>query len=108
MLQLALYLLMVVADIDWSGLLIILAGFYLDAKNRNFMIMYIVLVTVSMLFDVIHAASLPSFANMTPGESFGASLWVVIFLLKPAILGTIYLYEKYEREEEVGAFQQFG
>jgi len=103
MLQLGLYLLMVVASVDWSGLLIVLAGFYLDAKNRNFMIMYIVLVTISMLFDVIHAASLPSFSNMTPGESFGASLWVVIFLLKPLILATIYAYETYERPFEEGA-----
>ena len=100
MLQLGLYLFMVVANVDWSGLLIILAAYYLDAKNRNMMVMYIVLVTISMLFDVIHAASLPSFANMTPGESFGASLWVVIFLLKPLILATIYAYEMYEPLED--------
>ena len=103
MLQLGLYLFMVVANVDWSGLLIILAAYYLDAKNRNMMVMYIVLVTISMLFDVIHAASLPSFANMTPGESFGASLWVVIFLLKPLILATIYAYETYERPFEDGS-----
>lgn len=103
MLQLGLYLFMVVANVDWSGLLIILAAYYLDAKNRNMMVMYIVLVTISMLFDVIHAASLPSFANMTPGESFGASLWVVIFLLKPLILATIYAYEMYERPLEDGS-----
>ena len=103
MLQLILYLFMVVATVDWSGLLIVLAFFYLDAKNRNFMIMYIVLVTISMLFDIVHAASLPSFSNMTPGESFGASLWIVIFLLKPLILATIYAYEQYERPSEDGA-----
>ena len=39
MLQLVLYLFMVVSTVDWSGLLIVLAAFYLDAKNRNFMIM---------------------------------------------------------------------
>jgi len=103
MLQLVLYLFMVVSTVDWSGLLIVLAAFYLDAKNRNFMIMYIVLVTISMLFDVIHAASLPAFSNMTPGESFGSSLWVFIFLLKPLILATIYAYETYERPFEDGS-----
>ena len=50
----------------------------------------------------LHAASLPSFDNMTPGESFGASLWIAIFILKPTILGTIFLYEKYEKEAEEG------
>jgi hypothetical protein len=51
---------------------------------------YLVLVTISILFDLIQLASLPSFDNMTAGESFGATLWVVIFLLKPIIVGTIY------------------
>ena len=103
MLQLGLYLFMVIATVDWSGLLIVLAAFYLDAKNRNFMLMYLVLVTISILFDIIHAASLPSFDNMTAGDSFGASLWIVIFLLKPLIIATIYAYEKYERPYEEGA-----
>ena len=64
--------------------------------------MYIVLVTISIFFDVIHAASLPSYDNMTPGESFGASMWTIIFIMKPVILATIYLYEKYEKEAEEG------
>ena len=100
MLQLTLYLFMSISDVDWSGLLIVLAGYYLDAKRWNFLLMYLVLVTISILFDVIHAASLPSFDHMTPGESFGASLWVVIFLLKPVIIGTIYAYERYEKPYE--------
>ena len=62
-----------------------------------------VLVTISILFDMIKAASLPSFDNMTPGESFGATLWLMIFVLKPVIIGTIYAYEKYEKPyEDVG------
>jgi hypothetical protein len=100
MLQLILYLFLVIAEVDWSGLLIILAGFYLDAKNKNFLLMYLVGVTISLLFDVIHAAELPSFANMTPGESFGATVWMLIFLMKPLILTTIFFYEKYEKEGE--------
>jgi hypothetical protein len=65
--------------------------------------MYLVLVTISILFDVIKLASLPAFANMTAGESFGNSLWIVIFMLKPLIIATIYAYEKYERPFEDGA-----
>ena len=100
MLQLSLYLLMIIAAVDWSALLIVLAAFYLDAKNKNFLLMYLVLVVISMLFDTVHAAELPSFDNMTPGESFGAKLWVCIFALKFVILGTIYAYEKYEKVSE--------
>lgn len=32
MLQLSLYLFLIVSTVDWSGALIILAGFYLDTK----------------------------------------------------------------------------
>lgn len=103
MLQLALYFFMVVYVVDWSALLIVLAGFYLDAKNKNFMLMYLVLVSISILFDVIHAASLPSFANMSTGQSFGETMWVGVLILKFLILGTIYLYEKYEKEGDYGA-----
>ena len=45
--------------------------------------MYLVLVTVSVLFDIIKFAGLPSFDKMTSGEGFGATLWIFIFLLKP-------------------------
>ena len=106
MLQLTLYLFMSISTVDWSGLLIVLAAYYLDAKRWNFLLMYLVLVTISILFDLVHAASLPSFDNMTPGESFGASLWVMIFALKPLIIATIYAYEKYEKPyEDVGGPQ---
>lgn len=108
MLQLALYLFMSISTVDWSALLIVLAAYYLDAKRWNFLLMYLVLVTISILFDLIQLASLPSFDNMTAGESFGATLWVVIFLLKPIIVGTIYAYEKYEKLEDAGgSYGQF-
>ena len=100
MLQLMLYLFMSIAVVDWSGLLIVLAAYYLDAKRWNFLLMYLVLVTISILFDLVHAASLPSFEHMTPGDSFGATLWVFIFILKPLIIATIYAYEKYEKPFE--------
>ena len=105
MLQLALYFFMVVYVVDWSALLIVLAGFYLDAKNKNFMLMYLVLVSISILFDVIHAASLPSFANMSTGQSFGETMWVGVLILKFLILGTIYLYEK-ENDGESSGWKQ--
>ena len=63
---------------------------------------YLVLLMISLLFDLVRAASLPSFEQMTPGESFGATLWLLIFLLKPLILATIYAYEQYERPFEDG------
>ena len=91
---------MTVSTVDWSALLIVLAGFYLDAKNTNFMLMYLVLVSISILFDVVQFAGLPAFANMTPGESFGATLWIFIFALKPLIIATIYAYETYEKPFE--------
>lgn len=101
MLQMGLYFLMSISEVDWSALLVIFAGFYLDAKNKNFMLMYIVGVGISILFDVVHAAALPNYDSMTPGQSFGASLFVVIFLLKFTILGTIYLYEANDPEKYV-------
>lgn len=107
MFQLLLYLFLTISEVDWSALLIVLAGFYLDAKNKNFLGMYLVLVTISILFDVIHAAELPSFSQMTPGESFGATLWIMIFLMKPLILGTIFAYEKYESSTEQGTYGSF-
>ena len=107
MLQLVLYLLMIIDTVDWSALLIVLAGFYLDAKNRNFMLMYLVLVAVSILFDIVKLAGMPSFENMTPGQSFGATLWMCIFSLKFVIVGFIFAYETREKEAEVGAFSRF-
>ena len=39
MAQLFLYLLMSISIVDWSALLIVLAGYYLDAKRWNFLLM---------------------------------------------------------------------
>ena len=103
MAQLILYLLMSIDTVDWSALLIVLAAYYLDAKRWNFLLMYLVLVTVSILFDTVHLFALPAQSHMTPGQAFGTNCWVLIFLLKPLIVATIYAYEKYEKPFEDGA-----
>ena len=91
---------MVVSSIDWAGLLIVLAVLYLIENNKTFMSLYLVLVFISILFDSIHAAELPSFDNMTPGESYGAMLWIAVFALKPLIVLTIFLHQKFEVDQE--------
>lgn len=101
-LQMGLYLLLTVYMVDWALLLVIIVGYYLDAKVKNFKLIYIVLVSISLLFDTMRYAALPSFSEMTPGESFGNSVWTLIYLLKPLILVTIYFYEK--EGDPVGAF----
>lgn len=96
MLQLALYLVYTIVEVDWAMLLIIIAGYYLDAKKRNFMLMYLVIVSVTLLLDVIKISALPDLGNMTPGESFGATIYFLIFALKFGIITSIYLYQQKE------------
>lgn len=90
----SLYLLLTVYMVDWALLLVIIVGYYVDAKVKNFKLMYIVLVSMSMLFDTMRFAALPAYCTMTPGENFGNTVWTIIFALKPLILATIYMYEK--------------
>jgi len=96
MFQMALYLLYTIIAVDWSMLLVVIAGYYLDAKKRNFMLMYLVIVSVTVLLDVIKIAAMPNLNSMTPGMAFGAVLYFLIFLLKFAIIGAIYLYQRKE------------
>jgi len=96
MFQMFLYLLYTIVEVDWAMLLVIICGYYLDAKKRNFMLMYLVIVAVTVLLDVIKIAAYPDFSGMTPGETFGAVLYVLIFLLKFAIVGAIYMYQRKE------------
>merc|ERR1719424_398647 len=96
MFQMALYLLYTIVEVDWSMLLVVIAGYYLDAKKRNFMLMYLVIVSVTVLLDVIKIAAMPNLNSMTPGMAFGAVLYFLIFLLKFAIIGAIYLYQRKE------------
>ena len=83
-------------EVEWSMLLIVIAGYYLDAKKRNFMLMYLVIVSVTVLLDVIKIAAMPNLDSMTPGQSFGAVLYFLIFLFKFGIVGAIYLYQRKE------------
>ena len=91
--QLALYFFMVVTEIDWSGLLIVLAFIHLGSGEKTFLYLYLCLILVSLFFDVIYALALPSFDNMTEGDAFGASLWITIFILKFVIVGTFGAHE---------------
>jgi len=96
MAQLAFYLLYTVVEVDWAMLLIIICGYYLDAKKRNFMLMYLVIVSVSLLLDVIKIGAMPDMANMTPGQTFGATIYFIIFALKFCIIAAIYMYQQKE------------
>jgi len=96
MLQLVCYILMVVTELDWAGLLLVLLALYITGNNKTFAVLYLTLVLISILFDSIRFASLPHFDHLTPGESFGASLWIFIFALKLVIIGTMIAYEKLE------------
>merc|ERR1712195_429666 len=77
---------------DWALLLIIIAGYYLDAKKRNFMLMYLVLVSVTLLLDVLKIATTTG-EQKTPGEAFGSFIFFLIFCLKFGIVGAIYMYQ---------------
>jgi len=97
--QMLCYLLMVVTTVDWSGLLIVLAALYLIANDRTFMFFYMVLVTISIIFDSLTFAELPAFENMTNGEQYGSTLWITILVLKLMILVTILVKERGEAKK---------
>merc|ERR1712072_151153 len=58
------------------------------------MLMYLVVVSVTVLLDVIKIAAMPNLDTMTPGAAFGAVIYFFIFVLKFAIVGAIYLYQR--------------
>lgn len=94
--QLVLYVIMVVHEVDWALLLLVLSYFYLLSHNPTFLVLYLVLSTISILFDAIRAAELPAFASMTAGEAFGNSLWIAVFALKPVLFLLLILHHKLE------------
>merc|ERR1719454_2869416 len=71
MFQMFLYLLYTIVEVDWAMLLIVICGYSLDAKKRNFMLMYLVIIAVTVLLDVIKICALPAMDSMTPGQTFG-------------------------------------
>jgi hypothetical protein len=90
--QMILYFFLTIYMIDWAAMLTVVAFNYLDEKKKNYKIMYMVLVSVSILFDLSRLFALPS--EMTSSDRFGNTIWYVILFLKPAILSTIVLYER--------------
>ena len=42
------------------------------------MFFYVVLVTISIIFDSLTFAELPTFENMTNGEQYGSTLWITV------------------------------
>jgi len=107
MIQLGLYLVYTIVEVDWAMLLIIICGYYLDAKKRNFMLMYLVIVSVTLLLDIIKIGALPDMAIMTPGQKFGAIIYFLIFGLKFGIIAAIYLYQQKEDQHPTAfAFSQ--
>jgi len=105
--QLICYLLMLVAEVDWSVLLIVLAACYVLADDKRFMVMYVVMVTVSMLFDSIRAAKLHNFEHMSSGDRYGTSLWITVFAIKPLVLLAIIAQEKFAPPENNSKWAQF-
>ena len=95
-LQLVGYFFYVVVDVDWAAMLNVLAFIYLAGAGRSFMIMYCTFIVVSILFDLIELAELPAFSAMTSGQAFGAAVWIVIFVLKPVIVGSMIAVDRYE------------
>jgi len=94
--QLALYFMMVVDEVDWAVLLVVIAFIYLGSGQKSFMIMYVTIIIISILFDTIKLLSLPSLDTMTPGESWGAMTWMSVYVLKFLIVGTIVANEYLE------------
>ena len=96
MLQMFLYFFLSIYSVDWAMLLVIFAGFYLDTGNNNFKLMYFVFTGVSILLDITKIAHFPAYTDtLSPMVKFGCGLYIMIFLLKFLIIGTIVLYEKF-------------
>jgi len=100
MLQMALYVLLTFQKFQWEMLLVGICGYYLDAKKRNFLLVYLVLTAMSLLFNFVDIVAFPSFDTVSSGNSFGNLLFIIIFLSKFAVLGAIYMYQKEQHPQE--------
>merc|ERR1719197_198052 len=74
---------------DWAVLLVVIMWIYLGSGQKSFMIMYLTIIIISILFDTIKLLSLPALDAMTPGESWGAAVWMAIFVIKFLVVGTV-------------------
>uniref|UniRef100_A0A7S0J065 Uncharacterized protein n=1 Tax=Calcidiscus leptoporus TaxID=127549 RepID=A0A7S0J065_9EUKA len=103
-----LYLLLSIKEMHWEVLLVVIAGYYLDAKVENFKLLYIATVSVTILLDIVRIGGFPSFDTMTPGQSFTGVLFIITFLSKFFVLAAIYFYEKEKEQFDNGhEFEQF-
>jgi hypothetical protein len=55
---------------QWELLLVVICAYYVDAKVHNFMLMYVVLSSASILFDLVELCFMPSdWEKYTPGQT---------------------------------------
>lgn len=47
---------------------------YLDAKKRNFLLLYLLLVAVTLPFDLVKIAAMDEFSAMGAGAAFDAAV----------------------------------
>ena len=98
--QLAAYLMLAVREMDWASMLVVFAWIYLYSGERFMMMIYCTFIIISILFDVLELAEMPSFTGMTDGEFFGSVTWLVIFVFKPIIVGTMVAYDMLEYSKD--------
>ena len=68
---------------------------------------YLVIVAVTVLLDIIKICAMPGMDSMTPGQLFGATLYLLIFFCKFGIVAAIYLYQQKEDQHPTAfAFSQ--
>jgi len=75
-----------------------ICGYYLDAKKRNFLLVYLVFTVMSLLFNFVEIVGFPASEDMSSGEQFTSGLHVFVFLSKFAVLGSIYMYENEKQQ----------
>merc|ERR1712100_769243 len=64
-------------------------------------------IAVTVLLDVIKICALPAMDSMTPGQTFGATLYLLIFFCKFGIVAAIYMYQQKEDQHPTAfAFSQ--
>ena len=92
------YVLLTVDDFQWELLLVGICGYYLDAKKRNFLLVYLVFTVMSLLFNFVEIVGFAPSEDMSSGDQFSSGLKVFVFLSKFAVLGAIYMYENEKKQ----------
>lgn len=78
----ALFLLISINDLYWQALIPLFGLYYLDTEKTNFLILYLTVLSMTLLFDAIHLCGLPQFRMMEGKQGFAESIYIVIFLSK--------------------------